>query len=121
MTATAPRLEWQFQLLDLKPSRPKPTLVPSPPPVEPGQSAALSQLRATLDPAVAAKVMNGSELIRALQKSQREEVIPTTLETLDALLAGGLQRGKVVEVVSRRSTGRFAVAMSALAAATSTG
>ena len=121
MTAAAPRLDWQFQLLDLKPSHPKPTLVPSPPPVEPGQSAALSQLRAALDPAVAAKVMNGSELIRALQKSQHEEVIPTTLGPLDALLAGGLQRGKVVEIVSRRSTGRFAVAMSALAAATSTG
>jgi hypothetical protein len=40
---------------------------------------------------------------------------------LDALLGGGLQRGKVVELVARRAAGRFSVAVSALVAATTMG
>jgi hypothetical protein len=66
-------------------------------------------------------VLNGSELIRALHKTQRDESLPTTIAAIDTLLGGGLQRGKVVELVSRRGSGRFAVAISALAAATSVG
>jgi len=40
---------------------------------------------------------------------------------VDAILGGGLRRGKVVELVSRRAAGRFSVVMSAIAAATSIG
>jgi len=123
MAAPARRLQWQFQLLDLhpSPSRPKPTLLPPPPPVEPGQKEAVRRLRAALDPALARKVTSATELIHALDKARRTDCIPTTLESFDALLGGGLQRGKVIEVVARRATGRFSVAMSALAAATTIG
>jgi hypothetical protein len=121
MTAPARRLLTQFQLLDFKPSRPKPTLVPPPPPVEIEQREAVRNLRAALDPAIARKVTSATELIRALQKTRREDVLPTTLDALDVLLGGGLRRGKVVELVARRAAGRFSVVMSTLAAATSIG
>jgi hypothetical protein len=116
-------LDWQFQLLDFQPqdktSRPAPTLVPPPPPVEPG--SALAQLRAALEPAMAGKVRSGAELLRRTQNTQPAAILPTTLEPFDALLGGGLQRGKLVELVSRRAAGRFSIVLSALAAATSIG
>ena len=121
MVAAARALDWQFQLLDLEPGRPAPTLVPPPPPVEPGESPALRQLRAALDPSIAAKVRSGAELLRHVFNSDRAPVIPTTLAPLDALLGGGLQRGKLVELVSRRAAGRYSIVLSALAAATTMG
>ena len=121
MTATAPRLQTQFQLLDLRPSPTRPTRLPPPPPVEPGQSEAVRHLRSTLDAAIAAKVTSATELIRALDKTRRDETIPTTLEAFDTLLGGGLRRGKVIEIVGRWASGRFSVVLSALAAATSMG
>jgi hypothetical protein len=114
-------VDWQFQLLDLKPSRPLPTLVPPPPAVEPGESEVLRQLRAALDPAIAAKVRNGAELLRDLANRERTAVIPTTLAPVDALLGGGLPRGKMVELSSRRASGRFSLVLSTLVAATSMG
>ena len=33
----------------------------------------------------------------------------TTLSAIDTLLGGGLQRGKLVELVSRRAAGRFSI------------
>ena len=121
MALPAPSTNWQFQLLDLNPSRPAPTLVPPPPPVEPGESEALRQLRKVLDPSVAAKVRSGAELLRHVANSDQRSTIPTTLAALDALLGGGLQRGKMVELISRRAAGRFSIVMSALAAGTSMG
>src|SRR5688572_20179358 len=123
MAAIAPRLQTQFQLLDLKPttSRIKPVLVPPPPPVEPGQSEAVRRLRSSLDAAIAARVSSATELIRALDKSRRDESIPTTLPAIDTLLGGGLRRGKVIEIIARRASGRFSIVMAALTAATSMG
>lgn len=121
MAATAPRVDWQFQLLDLHPSRPLPTLVPPPPPVEPGESEAFRQLKRVLDPAVATKVRSGAELLRRAENSPHTIFVPTAIDALDALLGGGLERGKLVELVSRRAAGRFSIAMSALAAATAAG
>jgi hypothetical protein len=43
------------------------------------------------------------------------------VEPLDCLLAGGLPKGKLTEFVGRRSSGRFAIALAALASATSSG
>lgn len=122
MAAPAPRLDWQFQLLDLKPSRPAPVLVPPPPPVEPGESEALRQLRAKLDPSVAARVRSGAELLRrAANNTERPTILPTALGALDTLLGGGLERGRLVELVSRHASGRFSIVLSALAAATQMG
>ena len=79
-------------------------------------------MRATLEASVAAKVRSGAELLRrAANNTERPELIPTTLDALDTLLGGGLERGRLVELVSRRAAGRFSIAMSALASATSIG
>ena len=114
-------LQSQFSLLDPRPSHPTPTLVPPPPPVEPGELEAVRQLRALLDPAIARRVRSGAELLRHTRNSARTEVLPTTLDGIDTLLGGGLPRGKVVELISRRAAGRFSIVLSALAAATSIG
>lgn len=123
MAAPAPLRDWQFQLLDLHqtPSRPTPTLVPPPPPVEPGESDALRQLRAALEPAVAARIRSASELLRHTANTERTTILPTTLEPLDALLGGGLPRGRMVELTARRAAGRFSIAIATLASATSMG
>lgn len=125
MTATARSLDFQFGLLDLQrvtePQRPRPSLVPDPQTVESPQREEVRLLRANLQASIGAKVMNASELIRALEKTRREESIPTTLAPFDALLGGGLPRGKMVELTGRRGVGRFSTVMSALASATSMG
>jgi hypothetical protein len=129
MAAPAPHLDWQFQLLDTHPrilprdlpSRPTPTLVPPPPPVEPGASEALRLLRAALEPSVAARVRSGAELLRHTANTERTSILPTTLEPLDTLLGGGLPRGRLVELAARRASGRFSIVLSTLASATSMG
>jgi hypothetical protein len=71
---------------------------------------------------VANKVRSGAELLRrAANNTERPELIPTTLDAFDTLLGGGLERGRLVELISRRAAGRFSIAMSALASATSAG
>ncbi len=47
--------------------------------------------------------------------------LSTGLTALDRLLDGGLPRGRLVELVGRRSSGRFAVVLATLAAATRRG
>lgn len=108
MSATA---LFDFEYLPL----PRPELVPEPPQIDPR----LTGIRASLEGALAGKLSSGSELIKALEKARRDESIPTTLAPFDALLGGGLPRGKMVELTGRR--GRFSIVMSALAAATSMG
>ena len=48
-------------------------------------------------------------------------VVPTGLAALDARLDGGLPRGQLSEVVGPRSSGRLAIAVSAIAGATARG
>lgn len=50
-----------------------------------------------------------------------EDILPCCIPAADRLLDGGLQRGEVVEVVGRRSSGRFSLVLSLLAAATRAG
>jgi len=121
MAAPARPFSSQSSLLDLKPSRPKPTLVPALPPVEIEQAEAVRNLRATLDPSIARRVISATELIHALDRVRREDLLPTSIDAIDHLLGGGLRRGKVVELVARRASGRYAIVLSALAAATSIG
>jgi len=119
MAAPARRLNTQVNFLRKLPQRP--ILVPDLPPVEPGERDEVRRLREGLEAAVRSKVMSATELVRALAKQHRAGFLPTTLEPLDALLGGGLPRGKVVELAGRRSGGRFSIVLAALAAATSAG
>jgi hypothetical protein len=118
VSVTAHSFETLFPLLDPTAARTWPVPVPDLPPVEPD---ALARLRASFAGTAAAKMTNGTELIRALEKARRDESIATTLAPFDALLGGGLPRGKMVELTGRRAAGRFSVVLSALAAATSMG
>lgn len=63
-----------------------------------------------------AKLRRGSDL-----SAGQTRFSPLACFGLDRLLAGGLPKGKLTELVGRRSSGRFAVALSALASATSAG
>jgi hypothetical protein len=121
MAVTARSLVSQYPLLEPTAAPQRPILVPDPPAVEVVVPAAVQRVREALDPATAAKVISGTELARALAKSRREEVIATSIDGFDLLLGGGLPRGKVVEVVGRRASGRFAIVLAAVAAATSAG
>ncbi|PYQ29626.1 MAG: hypothetical protein DMF56_11725 [Acidobacteria bacterium] len=118
MSVTAHSFETLFPLLNPKPAQAWPAPVPDLPSVE---REDLARLRASLAGTAAAKMTNGAELIRALEKARRDESIPTTLAPFDALLGGGLPRGKMVELTGRRAAGRFSIVISALAAATSVG
>ena len=80
-------------------------------------SARIAALREALPPETAVRVMSAGEM----RLDRPSPPLSTGIETVDALLHGGLPRGKLVEIVGRRSTGRFAVALSALASATSRG
>lgn len=57
----------------------------------------------------------------ARRGATRREALPTAVPPLDRLLAGGLPRGTLVEVTGGRSSGRFSLALSVLAAATEAG
>ncbi|HYC61740.1 MAG TPA: hypothetical protein VEK79_19455 [Thermoanaerobaculia bacterium] len=81
----------------------------------------MRDLRATLAPSVAARVRSGAELLRRAANSGQTTFLPTTLDALDALLGGGLHRGKLIELASRHASGRFSIVLSTLASATSMG
>jgi hypothetical protein len=119
MAATALLSDSQFRLLDLRPAPPKPALVPDLPPVESVAAEAVRQLRAGLETSIAARLSSGSELVRSLERRRRDDSLPTALAPLDALLGGGLARGKVTELAGRGA--RFSVVLAAVAAATAAG
>ncbi|HVT03867.1 MAG TPA: hypothetical protein VHL58_10905 [Thermoanaerobaculia bacterium] len=64
-------------------------------------------------------VRSGAELLQVHRHEQPGQL--TTNAALDDLLGGGLPKGTVIELSGRRSSGRFAVVLSSLAAVTSTG
>ncbi len=59
--------------------------------------------------------------VRPMDTADDQYVCATGIAPLDASLGGGLARGQLSEIVGRRSSGRTAVAWSALAAAVSRG
>ena len=92
MAATARRLESQFRL----PMTAIPVLVPALPSVESAPFEAVEAFRKGLDVRIGAQLTSGSELLRALDLRRSEQVLPTALPSLDALLDGGLPRGKEI-------------------------
>ena len=113
MAVLARRLDLQFQLLEA-PSILKSAITP-----RIVESDALRNLRATLEASIASKLTSGSELVRAVARQRRDEILPTTIPPLDALLGGGLARGKMTEIAGRGT--RFSIVIATLAAATSIG
>ena len=109
MAASVRRLESQYRL----PTPAIPVLLPPLPPVDSALPEAINALKG------ARKLSTGAELIEALERKRRHQVVPTTLESVDKLLDGGLPRGKMTEVAGFGA--RLSIAVAALASATSTG
>src|SRR6185295_12276610 len=65
--------------------------------------------------------LNGERLLAALERKSDRPKLPTSIEALDRLHGGGLPRGSLVELSGPRSSGRYSIALSALAAATAAG
>jgi hypothetical protein len=56
-----------------------------------------------------------------LERRDRDEPLPITLEPVGRLLPEGIHRGELIELVGDRSSGRFSVVLTLIAAATTTG
>ncbi len=83
-------------------------------------SGVVERLRSALPPALRARVQSARELARARAEAEREP-LATAWRAFDRLLAGGLPRGRLVELHGGRSSGRFSAVLTALAAATGIG
>ena len=94
-----------------------PALQPQPAGLGGGPAELLAALRA--DPV--ARLRSGRDLARRRRATPPAEPLPTGLPSLDRLLEGGLPRGRLVELIGRRSSGRFAAVLATLAAATARG
>ena len=65
------------------------------------------------------RLSSARELGRRLEETYRTR--PTGAAPLDRLLRGGPQRGQLIEIVGRNGSGRFSIALAALAATTACG
>ena len=86
-----------------------------------GQSLGVQALHAALPDDLRRRLQSARELARARAEAPPTPLLPTSVRALDRLLAGGLLRGRLVELVGRRSSGRFSTVLSVLAAATAAG
>ena len=109
MAAPARRLDPQYRL----PTAAVPILLPPLPAVDSGVSEAVKALKS------AHKLATGSELVEALERRRRNQVVPTALDAVDKLLDGGLPRGKMTEVAGFGA--RLSIEVAALASATAMG
>jgi hypothetical protein len=91
----------------------------APAPQRPGNEPAT--LLAALRDDPVARLRSGRELAERRSTGSPAAPLPTGFEPLDRLLGGGLPHGRLVEIVGRRSSGRFAAVLATLAAATSRG
>ena len=80
-----------------------------------------TQLAKLLPEGIARHVRTGRDLMAARRRAPEDECLPTGCEPLDRLLRGGVHRGRMTELVSRGSSGRFSMVLSALAATTQRG
>jgi hypothetical protein len=84
-------------------------------------AAVLSRLRAALPEELRGRLRSARELEVERQDAAGEGAFTTAVPVLDRLLAGGLPRGQLVELVGARTSGRFSTLLAALAAATGVG
>src|SRR5436305_10709998 len=87
----------------------EPTSEPTPEMEMAPAGRSLKLLRAALPAGLAGlagRIGSARELARTLHEEEREP-LPTALPAIDLLLAGGLPRGQLVELVGGRSSGRF--------------
>lgn len=63
-------------------------------------------------------LLTGAQLLAARQRRGAAKPLATSVAPFDALQGGGLTRGALIELCGRRSSGRFSIALAALAAAT---
>lgn len=91
------------------------------PPFTAAPSEALGRLGSALPDQLRQRLRSGRELARTRVATPLEELFPTTLPAVDHVLAGGLPRGCLVELVGRRSSGRFSAVLATLAATTAAG
>jgi hypothetical protein len=66
----------------------------------------------------ASRLLTGGELLRETLRRGPARRLRTAVAALDSLQGGGLQRGSLIELWGRRSSGRFSIVLAALAAAT---
>jgi hypothetical protein len=117
---------------------PPPLGAPTPPPPPAPQASALERLRGKLSQPLDPRdpLSSLAPLIDSLRSAREvggavrfpepgaaafRTAFLETFPTLDELLAGGLPRGKLVEMIGARSSGRFSAVLAALAAATAAG
>ncbi len=81
----------------------------------------LSSLAPLVDSLRSARSLESRETQETSAVSPRSRAPLKTFPALDELLGGGLPRGKLVEMVGARSSGRFSAVLAALAAATMAG
>lgn len=79
------------------------------------------KLRPALPVSFARHIRTARELADERRRAPEEVRIATASEGFDRLLEGGLERGAMVELIGRRSSGRLSLVLTALAAATEAG
>lgn len=82
---------------------------------------ALDRIRSALPEELRDRVATARELGRRREREDPRDTLATAFAPLDRLLEGGLPRGRLVELVGRRSSGRLSTLLTALAAATRRG
>lgn len=87
----------------------------------PGLRLCPGSLPSSLHKRLQNSLQSGRDLLRRPSHNHPQSPLVTTVPAVDSLLSGGLARGRLVELVGRRSSGRFSTALATLAAATSTG
>jgi hypothetical protein len=92
----------------------------SAPPGRPAPLTSSTRLTSLID-----SLRSAREYGRAVREAAASGARPVPLETsvpaLDELLAGGLPRGRLVEMIGARSSGRFSAVLAAIAGATKAG
>ena len=81
----------------------------------------LFRVRTSLPVPLRNTVHSGRKLVPENRTSQDAVPLPTTVAAIDSLIAGGLPRGRLVELTGKRSSGRFSALLAALAATTRSG